>query len=78
MFAALHCRNLQVESNQRGREAVVERPIDFTFLGGLLALLPDNGAIHLLISRFLSNLMQIHSPGQTVRTDVLPVLLMVF
>ena len=60
------------------RISVVERPIDFTFLGGLLALLPDNGAIHLLISRFLSNLMQIHSPGQTVRTDVLPVLLMVF
>ena len=62
------------------RISVVERPIDFTFLGGLLALLPDNGAIHLLISRFLSNLMQIHSPGQTVHwlvTDVLPVLLMV-
>jgi len=49
MFAALHCRNLQVESNQRGREA--DR---FFILGGLLALLPDNGATHLPISPVLA------------------------
>jgi len=36
------------------RISVVERPIDFTFLGGLLALLPDNGATHLPISPVLA------------------------
>ena len=46
--ATLDCRNLQVESNQHGREA--DR---FYILGGLLGLLLVNGATHLLISPVL-------------------------